>query len=173
VGDASARYEVSKGRHSSSGDAETSDDVADDVRGFYKVASPYWNKMRFLNEKYGIRRDGKNLMIGNSNVFADEKGDITIGEKRFRSTKGLWELLTSKNVNRDLITNCDQKTYKRILKLTNAHLVGYQPGGDIQISRCSKYTKVISKLFPQTRRRAALRQHCTPHQRWSPYHDDR
>ena len=52
--------------------------------------------MRFLDERYGIRRDGNTLMIGSSEVVADEKGDSTIGEKRFRGTKGLWELLTRK-----------------------------------------------------------------------------
>ena len=160
-------------RRLSCGDVETSDDD-DDVRGFCEVVSPYLNKMRFLDEQYGIRRDGNNLMIGNSDVIADEKGDITIGEKRFRGTKGLWELLTRKNVNSDVITNSDLKAYKHILELTNAHLVGYEPGGDIQISRGSKYAKIISKLFPQTpRRRAALRHRRTPRQRWSPYHDSR
>ena len=95
--------------------------------------------MRFLDEQYGIRRDGNTLMIGNSNVIEDEKGDITIGEKRFRGTKGLWELMTRKIVNSDVITNIVLKAYKHILELTNAHLVGYEPGGDIQISRGIKY----------------------------------
>ena len=54
VGEASTSYDVSKCRLSS-GDAETSDN---DVRGFYEVVSPYLNKMRFLDEQYGIRRDG-------------------------------------------------------------------------------------------------------------------
>ncbi len=35
--------------------------------------------MSFLDEQYGIRRDGNTLMIGNATVIADEKGDITIG----------------------------------------------------------------------------------------------
>ena len=66
------------------------------MRGFKDVASCYLNTMRFLDEHYGIRRDGSNLMIGISDDIADEKGDITIGGKSFRGTKGLWELLTRK-----------------------------------------------------------------------------
>ena len=58
----------------------------------------------------------------------------------------MWELLNLKNVNTDVITTSDLKRYKHIVELTNAHLVGYEPGGDIQISRGSKFTKVISKL---------------------------
>ena len=64
--------------------------------------------------------------------------------------------LDSQKVNSDVITNNHLKAYKQILELTNAHLAGYEPGGDIQISRGAKYAKVISKLFPQTR----LRVHC-------------
>ncbi len=54
VGEESTSYEVSI-RRLNSGDAETYND--DDVRGFYEVAIPYLNKMRFLSEQYGIRRD--------------------------------------------------------------------------------------------------------------------
>ena len=158
----SASYEAPKRRLSISGDIETTYDY-DDVRGFYEVFSSYLNNMRFLDEHYGIRRDGNTLMIGNSDVIAEEKGDITIGGYRFRSTNGLWELLVRKNVYSDVITNSDLKRYKDILDWNNARLVGYEPGGDIQISQKSKYTKVISKLFRQIRRRAALRQ------RWVPY----
>ena len=56
--------------------------------------------------------------------------------------------IDSQNVNRDVITNNDLKRYKNILEMINAHLVRYEPGGDIQISRGSKSTKVICKLFP-------------------------
>ena len=50
--------------------------------------SPYLNSMRFLDDQYGIRREGNNLTIGNSDIIADEKGDITIGGKRFKGTRG-------------------------------------------------------------------------------------
>jgi hypothetical protein len=70
--------------------------------------------------------------------------------------------LTRKIFNSDVITKSDLKSYKCNLELTNAHLAGYEPVGNIQISRGAKYAKVISKLLPQTRRRGALRQHCSP-----------
>ena len=41
-------------------------------------------------------------MIGNSDFIADEKGNMTIVGKRFRDTKGLWELLIRKNVISDV-----------------------------------------------------------------------
>ena len=166
MGEMSKSYEAPKRWLSSSRDVDTSDDD-DDVGGFYDVVSPYLKNMWFLDEPYSIGLYGNKLIISNSDVIADEKHDISIGEKRFRGTKGLWELSSRKNVNSDVTTNSDIKRYKHILELTNAHLVGFELGGDIQISRGSKYTKVISKLLPQTRRRSALRQ------RWSPYYDGR
>ena len=126
LGEASASYEVSKRwLNGSSSDVETSDGV-DYVRGVYEVSSPNLNKMQFLDEQYCIRREGNTLMIGNSDIVADEISDITIGGKRLRCTKGLWELLTRKNVKSDVITNSDLKAYKRILELTNAHLAEYE-----------------------------------------------
>ena len=160
-------YEVSKSRPSScSVETETSD-FDDDVREVVEVSSPYLNNMRFLDEQYGIRQEGNTLMIGSAAVIADEKGDISIGEVRSKGTRGLWELLTRKNVNSDVITNSDLKAYKRILVLTNAHLAGYEPGGDIQISLGAMYANVIFKLFSQTRRRrpSALQQY------WSLFRD--
>ena len=68
---------------------ETSDDD-DNVRRFYEIPSPYLNIRRFLDEQYGIQRDGNSFMIGNSDVSVDETSDITINGKRFRGTKGLW-----------------------------------------------------------------------------------
>ena len=124
MGDASTIYEVSKSRPSSgSENAEMSDPDEDAVRGVYEVTSPYLNSMNFLDRLYGIRRDGNTLMMGSSHVIADEKGDITIGGKRFRGTRGLWELLTRRNSNCDVMNNSDLEAYKRILELTIAHLV--------------------------------------------------
>jgi hypothetical protein len=45
------------------------------------------------------------------------------------------------------------KTYKSILQLKNAHLEGFKPSGNIQISKGIKFKDVISKLFPQNRQR--------------------
>ena len=104
-----ASYETPKLGISSGDDESTDDD--NDVRGFFEIAITYLN-MRFLDEQYGIRRDGNKFMIANSDVIATEKGDITIRGKRFMGSKGLWELLTRKNLNRDVITNSDLKRYK-------------------------------------------------------------
>ena len=42
-------------------------------------------------------------MIGDSQVLVDTSGDITIKDRVFKGSKGLWELLTRKNVNTEVI----------------------------------------------------------------------
>jgi hypothetical protein len=61
-------------KRDSSDDDETNDG---NVREFDKTS-------RFLDNQYGIRREGDTLMIGNSIVNVDESSDITINGKRFR-----------------------------------------------------------------------------------------
>jgi len=89
---------------------------------------------RFLDTQYGICRDGKQLMTGDYPVFIDPDANLTIKGTAFRSTVGLWELLTRKNMNTQLIGKEDLKTYKKILILTNVHLTRYQPGDNINIT---------------------------------------
>jgi len=92
-------------------------------------------------------------MVSDSAILVDTDSDIKIKGQEFRGTKGLWELLTPKNVNRKHITKEDLKKYKKLLVLTNAHLTDYQPGVDIQATRGPKFHGVISHFFPQNRRR--------------------
>ena len=87
-------------------------------------------KRHFLDTQCGIRKDGDMFMIGDSLIVVDTDGDITIQERVFKGSKGLWELLTCKKVNMEFITKDDLKTYKKILTMTNAHLTGYQPDGN-------------------------------------------
>ena len=51
------------------------------------------------------------FMIGDSTIVVDTDGDITIKERVFKGSKGLWELLTRKIVNTEFITKDNLKTY--------------------------------------------------------------
>ena len=97
-------------------------------------------------------------MKGDSPLIVNEVSDITMKGKRFKGTLGLWDLLTSRNVLRDLITSDDMRAYKKILLLTNGHLTGYEPDGNIHISSGTKFRDVVAKLFqPQTRQRRGIK----------------
>jgi hypothetical protein len=62
-------------------------------------------------------------------------------------TKELWKLFTNKKVDETLASTNDLKRYKNILVMTNAHLEGYEHGGDIHISRGQKFVNVIINCF--------------------------
>jgi len=73
---------------------------------------PYLYKGRFLDTQYGVRKEGNIFMIGDSPLLVDTSGDITIKDRVFKGLKGLWELLTRKNVNTEVTTKDDLKSYK-------------------------------------------------------------
>ena len=74
-------------------------DTKDDVYG--ATASPFLfsPNTRLLDTQYGIRKDGDNLKIGNSNVTVDSSSNIIIRGKQFEGIEDLWKLLTRKNVD--------------------------------------------------------------------------
>jgi hypothetical protein len=91
----------------------------------------------FRDKQYGIRKGDTTLMIGNSVDDLDKPLlVITVKGKHFKLTRGLWDLLTSNDVDRGTISPNHMQRYKNILKLTSAHLSGYEPDGNINISRC-------------------------------------
>jgi len=94
---------------------------------------PYVYKRRFLDKQYRIQNDADIVMIGESPVVVDTDGDITNKESVLNGSKGLWELLTCKNVNTELINKNDLKTNKKILMMPNAHLTKYRPDSNINI----------------------------------------
>ena len=116
---------------------------------------PYVYKRRFLDTQYGVRKEGNTFMIGDSPVLVDTSGDVTIKDRLFRGTKGLWELLTRKNVNTAAIIKDDIKSYKKILTMTNAHLTQYQPDGNINITRGRKFWEFIATLFTNPKLRGS------------------
>jgi len=81
-------------------------------------------------------------------VGVDRDGNIRINNVEFPATKGLWELLTRKRVDKHSVTTADMKQYKTILEMTNAHLEGYKPHANIHTSKGVKYKEIISKFFP-------------------------
>jgi len=64
------------------------------------IASP----RRFFDTQYGVSKDGEQLMI------IDTRDNFTIRGTVFKGTEGLWELLTRKNLNSEVINMTDLKT---------------------------------------------------------------
>jgi hypothetical protein len=139
------------------GDIDEQEALDYTARHFGKTASPYLVRYvyadddEFLDTQYGIRRVDNNYMIGDTDITIDAASNIYVKDRRFRGTKGLWELLTQKKPDLDAITSDDYEKYKSILLMTSGHLEQYRPDGNVHVSRGPKYRTVISKLFPKTR----------------------
>ena len=69
----------------------------------------------------------------------------------YEGTRGLFELLTRKKVDRSFITDSDMKAYRAILEATHGHLENNDPSGIIKTTRGAKYKDTISKVFPADR----------------------
>jgi len=138
---------------------------------FGRVASPYIASYVLhaadLDIDYGMRRDvdGK-FRISNSVVTINQDSNVIIQGVPYRGTKGLFELLTRKNVDMSVVTNRDMNWYGAILEATHGHLEDNDPSGGIKTTRGAKCKDIISKLFPTGRvtRRGSK---STSKQRWT------
>jgi len=74
------------------------------------------------------------FMLGDSQVGVDRDSNMHINNVEFPATKGMWELLTRKRVDKNLVTGADIKQYKAILEMTSARLEGYKPRANIRTS---------------------------------------
>lgn len=95
---------------------------------------------------YGARLERKGMMIGNSLLDVDEDDNILIGDKKYKGTLGLFELIFRSKPSR--YSARDLKHFKTICHDTNTHRKGYLPDNPIYRNRSEKYRNVISDLFP-------------------------
>ena len=70
----------------------------------------YVYRLRFLYTQYVIRKYGVIFMIADSPIVVDKVGFITMKERVFKGSKGLWEMVTREKVNTEFITKDDLKT---------------------------------------------------------------
>ena len=79
------------------------------------------------DKTFGIRRElDNNYYIGNT-VIKFNGDNIVVNDKEYQGTPGLWELVTSKNPDKSLIVESDEKNYAKILIDTNAMKRDYNP----------------------------------------------
>lgn len=101
-----------------------------------------------LDFTYGVKPDGKgNVMMGDSKVTFS-KTHVNLRHHKYSITPGLLELLFMQVPDKNAINSSDLKTYKEILKETNAHRQMFSAEKPINSNRGKKYTGVISVLFP-------------------------
>ena len=84
-----------------------------------------------------IGEDVGRFMFGDSTFSVDDTSDISIKERHFKGTRGLWKLLTRKNVNRAVVTD-DLKRYD-YLTVDRRQFAGIRTRGNGQTSRGPKF----------------------------------
>lgn len=100
---------------------------------------------------YGVKfhhGEHADFLLGSKEVDFDINDDIHVGDRIYRGTPGLFELLFVKNPSSAAITQKDLDTYKEICELTNLHRANSDPRGRIRSTSMPKYTRFIGKLFP-------------------------
>lgn len=92
-----------------------------------------------LNSKDGVFR------IGDTPVSI-QNDDITVGEKTYAGTPGLWELLTMAKPNDSIYDGNDLSDYAEILDFTNAMRQPNNPSKP-KSSKSEKYVKIIKPIW--------------------------
>ena len=96
-------------------------------------------------------KDG-DFRIGNKKV--DIKGDdIIIGDKEYKGTDGLWELIMKDEPQEGIYTDEDFLNYGRILKQTNAIYQGNNPNQNKpKSSKSTKWKKLIKPIWEEIKK---------------------
>ena len=104
------------------------------------------NEDRYVDKIYGIRKENGGLMIGNSPIDLEGSYIIVNGTK-YAKTKGLLELLITKQPTNSQITNSDMEYYRKILEATSAHKRRYDSNEDIRHHNSNKFKYIIAPMF--------------------------
>ncbi|XP_065684458.1 uncharacterized protein LOC136096863 [Hydra vulgaris] len=107
------------------------------------LKSAYSNK-KAADFTFGIHsKDGK-LYIGKKPILISNN-DITIDNKKYIGTNGLWELLTKSSPDKDIYNEDDLENYKN-MKETDAISSSKYPGKP-RTTRSEKYNKIIKPIW--------------------------
>ena len=100
-----------------------------------------------VDNTFGIYVDGGTWKIGNENVVVDGN-DLFIGEEKYEGTRGLWELIVSKEPSEQKYNDDDLATYSKIMVNTNAIRRDNDPTNPRpKSSRSWKWTNVVKDIW--------------------------
>ena len=100
-----------------------------------------------MDKSFGVKLKEGEFFIGREQIMINND-DIIIGDKLFRGTTGLWELITKLEPDATLYNDEDYKNYREILIDTNA--IGSDSNlNKPKASRGEKYRKIIKPLWKE------------------------
>ena len=116
-----------------------------------KMIRDIGGRTSLIDHHYGPRYEASTLMVGDSPLEFDDAGNIKLGGRSYKPTRGLYELLFKRTPDKDTYDKDDLRAYKDILVQTSAHKKDYLFRNKInRLTGSTKYKEVISKLFPLT-----------------------
>lgn len=126
----------------------------------HPLADEYFNLLvsgdakKEIDNTYGVYHDTRNKqwMLGSKTISLDKSGGhILIGDKKYKESRGLYELIFKKQPDDKLYNKNDLNNYKTILTQTSAHKVGNIPSGTVKGNVGYKYKTIIRPLFEKRR----------------------
>ena len=83
-----------------------------------EIAKKYLNRPN-TDQTFGVRKIDGHHYIGNKHIIIKDD-DIIVGSDKFVGTRGLWELITFKNLDKSDYDKIDYKDYEKLMIKTNA-----------------------------------------------------
>jgi hypothetical protein len=130
---------------------EVYEDPVEDVRRLElgelatKYLQQYASNKKSTDTTFGLNSKDGVFRIGDTSVSI-QNDDITVGNKTYAGTPGLWELLTMAKPNDSIYDANDLSDYAEILQVTNAMRQPNNPSKP-KSSRSEKYVKIIKQIW--------------------------
>jgi hypothetical protein len=116
-----------------------------------EIATAYFKrfttKTKDADTTYGIHDRGGKFYIGDTEIKIDGD-DIIVGDKVYKTTPGLWELIVSKNPSDEIYTIRDKEKYIDILMSTNTLRRNNDPNETYpRSSRSPKWMNLLKPIW--------------------------
>ena len=113
----------------------------EELMGLGEIAKEYLKRSN-TDETFGIRNEKGLSYIGNKQAII-VNNNIIVDDRKFKGTRGLWELLMSKNPNTLYVDDNDYSEYSKLMVKTNALHKDYNPKNPYpRSSRGSKWNLI-------------------------------
>ena len=113
-----------------------------------KYLQEYASGKKKVDTTFGIYSKDGQFYIGDSPISIDYD-NVTVGDKTYEGTPGLWELLTMANPDKSIYDDNDLGEYGEILEVTNAMRQPKNPSKP-KSSKSAKYRNIIKPIWEKS-----------------------
>ena len=124
---------------------EEEEEEEEKFMGLGEIAKEYLKRPN-ADETFGIRNEEGLSYIGNKQVII-VNNNIIVDDIKFKGTRGLWELLMSKNPNTLHVDDNDYNEYSKLMVKTNALHKDYNPKNPYPRSNRGNKWNLIKEIW--------------------------